>query len=114
MGRGSSQEKAGEWTRRLQRFEKTDQTVAAFCEGEGVQPTHRSRLRRLTGHALVEHFFAGTVPRGEFDSWIMCKSIEIILPCVSHRHGIDSFSQEFDRLITHKILPSRINELIGE
>ena len=42
--RGSSQEKAGEWSRRLRRFEKTDQTVAAFCEGEGVgehQSVHR-------------------------------------------------------------------------
>ena len=52
MGRGSSQEKAGEWTRRLRRFEKTDQTVAAFCEGEGVSAPSfywwRRRLRPRT------------------------------------------------------------------
>ena len=44
----------------------------------------------------------------------MCESIEIILPCIAHGHGIDSFPQEFDRLIANEILASRVDELTGE
>ena len=44
----------------------------------------------------------------------MCESIEIILPCIAHDHGIDSFPQEFDRLIANEILASRVDELTGE
>lgn len=36
MSRGSNPEKIKEWTGRLKRFEKSKQTVAAFCRGEGV------------------------------------------------------------------------------
>lgn len=33
---GSSSEKVSEWTRRLRRYEKSEQTVARFCRDEGV------------------------------------------------------------------------------
>ena len=93
----------------VEAFTKCFQVLFAVRE-----PTDKSRLRRLTGHALIEYFFAGAVPRSEFDGGIMCEPIEIILPCISHGHGIDSFSQEFHRLITNQILPPRIDELIGK
>lgn len=36
MARSLSATKAGEWQRRLQRFQKSRQTIAVFCRQEGV------------------------------------------------------------------------------
>jgi hypothetical protein len=36
MPRGSNPKKTEEWTSRLDRFEESSQTVAAFCRSEGV------------------------------------------------------------------------------
>ena len=38
MARSSSGRKAQEWRRRLRRFVKSRQSIAAFCQQEGVSP----------------------------------------------------------------------------
>ena len=48
MSRGLSPEKIGEWTGRLRRFEQSNQTVARFCQDEGVsQPSFYSWKKKL-------------------------------------------------------------------
>ena len=48
MSRGLSPEKMEEWTGRLRRFEQSNQTVARFCQDEGVsQPSFYSWKKKL-------------------------------------------------------------------
>ncbi len=54
MSRGSSTGKVRQWTQRLERFEKAQQTVKQFCGDEGVsQPSFyqwKKRLREQASH----------------------------------------------------------------
>ncbi len=48
MSRGLSRDKMEEWTDRFRRFEQSNQTVARFCQDEGVsQPSFYSWKKKL-------------------------------------------------------------------
>ena len=52
MPRGSSLEKMEEWTERLNRFGKSGQTVAQFCQAEDVsQPSYYYWRKKLADRA---------------------------------------------------------------
>lgn len=52
MPRGSKPEKINQWTERLKRFRKSGQTVARFCQAEGVsQPSYYHWKKKLADRA---------------------------------------------------------------
>jgi transposase-like protein len=50
MPRGPSPVKPQQWTERLYRFEESHQTVAEFCQAEGVSEASFYQWRRRLGH----------------------------------------------------------------
>jgi hypothetical protein len=54
MSRGSKPAKVQQWTDRLKRYQKSDQTVADFCQKEGVStPTFYQWKKRLASDGNV-------------------------------------------------------------
>lgn len=51
MARGPSPVKPQQWTERLQRFEESQQTVAEFCQAEGVSEASFYQWKRRLGRA---------------------------------------------------------------
>ena len=80
----------------------------------GGQPIDEPGLRGLAGHALVENFFARPVPRGHLDRRIMGEPVQVILMDLAQSHGVDSFPQKFDTLVTDAVSSSGVDQLIGE
>ncbi len=65
MSRGSNPTKVRLWTVRLDRFEKSAQTVTQFCESEGVsQPSFYQWRKRLKGAGKRSGGEAGDEPVG--------------------------------------------------
>ena len=64
MARSISGRKAQEWRRRLRRFHKSRQSVAAFCQQEGVSPPSFYLWRKRLAEAGSQR--PPAAPRAEF------------------------------------------------
>lgn len=53
MARAADWSKRQVWQQRLQRFERCELTVAAFCQAEGVSVASFQQWRRILGHRPV-------------------------------------------------------------
>jgi hypothetical protein len=57
MSRGSNAAKVAEWTNRLRRYEESNQTVAEFCQSDGVSSASfylwKKKLRELAATPAV-------------------------------------------------------------
>ena len=58
MARAADWSKEQIWQQRLQRFEKGDSTVAAFCQAEGVSVASFQQWRRILGHRPIARRYA--------------------------------------------------------